>query len=55
MIRAVAILSLVSLLVLVLYLPSAHPPERFIAQLRAEHDATVAFSLFQFRYEPGAA
>ena len=43
MIRAVAILSLVSLLVLVLYLPSAHPPERFIAQLRAEHDATVEF------------
>ena len=43
MIRAVAILSLVSLLVLVLYLPSAHTPERFIAQLRAEHDATVEF------------
>ena len=43
MIRAVALLSLVSLLVLVLYLPSAHPPERFLAQLRTEHLATVQF------------
>lgn len=43
MIRAVALLSLVSLLVLVLYLPSAHPPERFLAQLRAEHLATAEF------------
>lgn len=43
MIRAVALLSLVSLLVLVLYLPSAHPPERFIAQLRSEHLATAQF------------
>ena len=43
MIRAVALLSLVSLLVLVLYLPSAHPPERFLAQLRAEHLATAQF------------
>ena len=43
MIRAVAVISLVSLLVLVLYLPSAHPPERFLAQLRTEHQATARF------------
>lgn len=36
MIRVVAIMSLSLLLVLVLYLPSAHPPEDFIAQLRTE-------------------
>ena len=43
MIRAVALLSLLILLVLVLYVPSAHPPERFLAQLRAEHEAAVAY------------
>ena len=43
MIRVVALISLVSLLVLVLYLPSAHPPERFLAQLRTEHEATAKF------------
>lgn len=43
MIRAVAVLSLVVLLILVLYVPSAHPPERFLSQLRAEHDAAVGF------------
>jgi hypothetical protein len=43
MIRAVAVLSLVSLLIMVLYLPSAHPPERFLAQLRDEHQATARF------------
>lgn len=43
MIRAVAVVSLVALLVLVLYVPSAHPPERFLAQLRSEHEAAVAF------------
>lgn len=43
MIRAVALLSLVSLLILVLYLPSAHPPERFLAQLRDEHQAAARF------------
>ena len=43
MIRAVTVLSLVSLLVLVLYRPSAHPPERFLAQLRTEHLATAQF------------
>ena len=36
MIRVVAIMSLSLLLVLVLYLPSAHLPEDFIAQLRTE-------------------
>ncbi|THF64956.1 DUF4400 domain-containing protein [Pseudothauera nasutitermitis] len=43
MIRAIAVVSLVSLLLLVLYLPSAHPPERFLAQLRAEHAQAVAY------------
>jgi uncharacterized protein DUF4400 len=43
MIRAVAMLSLLVLLILVLYLPSAHPPERFLAQLRAEHEAAAAY------------
>lgn len=39
MIRVVTIGALICLLVLVLYLPSAHPPERFLAQIRAEHQA----------------
>ena len=39
MIRVVSIAALLSLLVLVLYLPSAHPPERFLAQIRSEHQA----------------
>lgn len=43
MIRVVAVVSLLCLLVLVLYLPSAHPPERFLAQLRIEHQATAGF------------
>lgn len=43
MIRAVAILSLVLLLTLVLYVPSAHPPERFLEQLRAEHELATAY------------
>lgn len=37
MIRFVATTSLVALLVLVLYLPSAYPPERFVEQVRIEH------------------
>lgn len=41
MIRATAILSLLSLLVLVLYLPAAQPPQRFIAQIRLEHAAAA--------------
>ena len=43
MIRAIAITALVTLLILVLYLPSAHPPERFLAQLRAENATSVSF------------
>jgi len=43
MIRAVAILSLVILLILVLYVPSAHPPEQFLAQLRDEHQIATSY------------
>jgi hypothetical protein len=43
MIRATAFLSLVILLLLVVYIPSAHPPQRFVAQIRIEHEATTAF------------
>lgn len=43
MIRATAIVSLLGLLLLVLYLPSALPAERFLARLRAEHEAATAF------------
>ncbi|PND33854.1 hypothetical protein C1I89_06240 [Achromobacter pulmonis] len=43
MIRGASIVSLVAMLVLVLYVPSAHPPERFLEQLRGEHEAAVAF------------
>lgn len=43
MIRMVAILSLIILLILVLYVPSAHPPERFLAQLRTEHQIAVGY------------
>ncbi|MDO9165230.1 MAG: DUF4400 domain-containing protein [Rhodoferax sp.] len=43
MIRATAVLSLVILLILVLYIPSAHPPQHFVAQIRIEHEATAAF------------
>ncbi len=39
MIRIVSIAALLCLLVLVLYLPSAYPPERFLAQIRSEHQA----------------
>lgn len=39
MIRAVTIGALLCLLVLVLYLPSASPPERFLDQIRTEHQA----------------
>lgn len=42
MIRVVTIAALLSLLVLVLYLPSAHPPGRFLAQIRSEHQAMEA-------------
>lgn len=43
MIRIVSIAALLCLLVLVLYLPSAHPPERFLAQIRSEHQAMEEF------------
>ena len=43
MIRAVAMLSLLILLILVLYVPSAHPPERFLAQLRDEHQIATGY------------
>lgn len=43
MIRFVSTASLIALLVLVLYLPSAYPPERFIDQLRMEHALTTDF------------
>lgn len=32
-----------SLLILVLYLPSVHPPERFLAQLRTEHATATEY------------
>jgi hypothetical protein len=41
MIRAVVVASLSALLLLVLYLPSAHAPEQFVAVLREEHVATA--------------
>lgn len=43
MIRATAVLSLVLLLILILYMPSAHPPQHFVEQIRIEHEATAAF------------
>lgn len=43
MLRAVAVLSLMALLVLVLYVPSAHPPEHFLARLRDEHAAATEY------------
>lgn len=42
-IRVVSTVSLVFLLILVLYLPSAHPPEHFIEQLRSEHERNAQF------------
>ncbi|MDN2705680.1 MULTISPECIES: DUF4400 domain-containing protein [unclassified Janthinobacterium] len=41
LIRLTAIVSLSVLLILVLYLPSAFPPQRFVAQIRAEHIASA--------------
>lgn len=43
MIRMVAITALASLLMLVLYLPSARPASAFIAQVRIEHAALSGF------------
>jgi len=42
-IRAMAVASLLALLVLVLYVPSAHPPERFVEQLRTEYTHAAVF------------
>lgn len=38
MIRIIAVAALTLLLIFVLYLPAANPPERFLAQIRVEHD-----------------
>ena len=43
MIRAAAVISLVLLLILVLYVPAVHPPERFLEQMRSEHQVAVEF------------
>jgi hypothetical protein len=43
MIRGVAVISLLSLLILVLYLPAAHPPEWFLQQLRLEMGRCAEF------------
>ena len=43
MIRGLSIVALTALLILVLYLPSAHPPEHFVLQLRIAHAQTTDF------------
>lgn len=43
MIRFVLTMSLAALLILVLYLPSAYPPQRFTDQLRREHALAIDF------------
>lgn len=43
MIRVISIAALTLLLVFVLYLPAANPPERFMAQIRDEHGLNAAF------------
>jgi len=43
MIRLVATASLTTMLLLVLYLPSAHSPERFAQQIRNEHFGNIQF------------
>lgn len=43
MIRVTLIVALTSLLILVLYLPSAQSPESFIRQMRDEHTRTATF------------
>jgi len=37
MIRGISLISLVTMVILVLYIPSVHPPERFLNQLKIEH------------------
>lgn len=43
MIRSVTIASLVAVLVLVLYLPAGHGPERFLEQVRTDHRAVTVY------------
>ena len=43
MIRAITVTALVALLILVLYLPSAYPPQRFLSQLQTDHATTARF------------
>jgi hypothetical protein len=42
MIRVIAIAALTLLLIFVPYLPAANPPQRFLAQVRIEHDLQVS-------------
>ncbi|WP_247869564.1 DUF4400 domain-containing protein [Herbaspirillum sp. ST 5-3] len=42
-IRVVSAVSLVLVLIAVLYLPAAHPPQRFLSQLRIEHELNADF------------
>ncbi|WP_431257651.1 DUF4400 domain-containing protein [Roseateles chitinivorans] len=42
MIRAVTVTCLVTVLLLVLYLPSSRPPQHFLERLRLEHDGNAA-------------
>jgi len=43
MIRIITVAALTLLLVFVLYLPAANPPERFLAQIRREHTINASF------------
>ncbi|WP_298435719.1 DUF4400 domain-containing protein [Ottowia sp.] len=43
MIRIISVAALTLLLVFVLYLPAANPPERFLAQIRSEHATNASF------------
>lgn len=42
MIRVSALISLITLLILVLYVPASNPPDRFTNQIRLEHEAAIA-------------
>lgn len=43
MIRVITVAALTLLLVFVLYLPAANPPERFLTQIRSEHTINASF------------
>ena len=43
MIRIITVAALTLLLIFVLYLPAANPPERFLAQIRSEHTINASF------------